>query len=131
MSQPIRVFPGKSSKFGVQITLDKTNFDASAFSTGEIFASIVMDTKEGQSKRLIGPASLSSSASTEDGTAADWATGFVVVEFSGVQTAEATVFTTRARLQLGLDDAASPTGAAVSTPWQSEQGFIQVVESHV
>lgn len=131
MAQPIRVFPGKSSNFGVQVTLDKANFDASAFSTGEVFASIVLDTKEGQSKRLIGPASLDSTSSTEDGTAADWATGFIVVEFSGVQTSEATVFTTRARLQLGLDDADSPTGMAVSTPWQSEQGFIHVVESHV
>ena len=90
-----------------------------------------MDTKEGQSKRLIGPASLDSTATLEDGTAAAWATGFVVVEFSGAQTAESTVFTTRARLQIGLDDAATPTGMAVSTPWQSEQGFIHIVESHV
>ena len=131
MSQPILIFPGLAAKFGVQLTLDKTNFVASDWSTGEIFASVVIDTKDGHSKRLIGPAALDSTSTLEDGTAAAWATGFVVVDFTSVQTAKATVFTHKARLQIGLDDRTTPTGVSTSTPWQSEQGFIVIAESHV
>lgn len=131
MPQPIRIFPGLSAKFGVTLTLDKANFDGTNWSTGEVFASVTVDTQDGQSKRLIGPASLTSNDTLEDGTSADWPNGFFVVAFTANQTATASVFTTRARLQIGLDDYSSPGGGAASTPWQSEQGFIHIVEAHV